>query len=80
MRWCTVSVTDPDGRRHSVDVQATSTFHAAHLFVVERSANGPAWNNGGALTKAAILDQLRNLHLTSVIQERILPNLIGYID
>ena len=35
MRWCTVTVTDPDGRRHSVDVQATSTFDAAHLFVVE---------------------------------------------
>src|SRR5580704_17276262 len=35
MRWCTVTVTDQDGRRHSVDVQATSTFDAAHLFVVE---------------------------------------------
>jgi hypothetical protein len=35
MRWCTVTVTDPDGRRHSIDVQATSTFDAAHLFVVE---------------------------------------------
>src|SRR4029077_18878209 len=35
MRWCTVTVTDEDGRRHSVDVQATSTFDAPHLFVVE---------------------------------------------
>ena len=35
MRWCTVTGTDQDGRRHSVDVQATSTFDAAHLFVVE---------------------------------------------
>ena len=35
MRWCTVTVTESDGRRHSVDVQATSTFDAAHLFVVE---------------------------------------------
>ena len=35
MRWCTVTVTDQDGRRHSVDVQAKSTFDAAHLFVVE---------------------------------------------
>jgi hypothetical protein len=35
MRWCTVTVTDPDGRRRSVDVQATSTFDAAHLFVVD---------------------------------------------
>ena len=35
MRWCTVTVTDAEGRRHSVDVQATSTFDAPHLFVVE---------------------------------------------
>src|SRR5689334_3416122 len=35
MRWCTVTVADPDGRRHSVDVYATSTFDAAHLYVVE---------------------------------------------
>ena len=35
MRWCTVTVTDAEGRRHSVDVQATSSFDAAHLFVVE---------------------------------------------
>ena len=34
-RWCTVTVTDPDGRRHSVDVLAVSTFDAAHLYVVE---------------------------------------------
>ena len=34
-RWCTVTVTDPDGRRHSVDVLADSTYDAAHLFVVE---------------------------------------------
>ena len=27
MRWCIVTVTDPDGRRHSV-VQATRTFDA----------------------------------------------------
>ena len=35
MRWCTVTVTDLEGRRHSVDVQATSAFNAAHLYVVE---------------------------------------------
>jgi len=35
MRWCTVTVTDQDGRRHRVDVEATSTFDAAQLFVVE---------------------------------------------
>ena len=35
MRWCTVTVTDAEGRRHSVDVQASSTFDAAHLYLVE---------------------------------------------
>ncbi len=35
MRWCTVTVTDAAGRRHSVDLQAGSLFDAAHLFVVE---------------------------------------------
>ncbi len=29
------TVTDPDGRGHGVDVQATNTFDAARLFVVE---------------------------------------------
>lgn len=33
-KWVTVTVTDPDGRRHSLDVQA-STFDAAHLYVAE---------------------------------------------
>jgi hypothetical protein len=30
-----VTVTDPDGRRHSLDVRAESSYDAAHLFVVE---------------------------------------------
>ena len=30
-----MTVTDPDGRRHSIDVLADSTYDAAHLFVVE---------------------------------------------
>jgi hypothetical protein len=30
-----VTVVDPDGRRHSLDVLADSTYDAAHLFVVE---------------------------------------------
>ena len=34
-KWATVTVTDADGRRHSVDVLATSTYDAAHLWVVE---------------------------------------------
>jgi hypothetical protein len=32
-RWCTVTVTDADGRRHSLDVIASSTYDAAHLYV-----------------------------------------------
>lgn len=34
-KWATVTVTDADGRRHSADVLATSTYDAAHLWVVE---------------------------------------------
>ena len=33
-KWCTVTVTEGDGRRYSLDVQATSSFDAAHLYVV----------------------------------------------
>ena len=32
-RWATVTVTDSEGRRHSVDVYACSTYDAAHMFV-----------------------------------------------
>lgn len=32
-RWCTVTVTDADGRRHSLDVVAVSTYDAAHLYL-----------------------------------------------
>jgi hypothetical protein len=31
--WCTVTVTTADGRRHSLDVLASSTYDAAHLYV-----------------------------------------------
>jgi hypothetical protein len=30
-----VTVTDPDGPRHSIDVLADSSYDAAHLFLVE---------------------------------------------
>ena len=33
-RWCTVTVIGQEGRRHSLDVQASSTYDAAHQFVV----------------------------------------------
>jgi len=32
-KWCTVTVTDDQGRRHSLDLQAASTFDAAHVYV-----------------------------------------------
>jgi hypothetical protein len=38
-RWATVTVTDAEGRRHSVDVHACSTFDAAHLFVAHAKAD-----------------------------------------
>jgi len=30
--WVTVTVADPDGRRHSLDVLADSSYDAAHLY------------------------------------------------
>lgn len=38
-RWCTVTVIDPDGRRHSIDVLASSTCDAAHLYVTHAKSN-----------------------------------------
>src|SRR5688500_6765924 len=32
-RWCTVTVVDARGERHSMDIQAESTYDAAHLYV-----------------------------------------------
>jgi len=37
--WCTVSVVDPDGRRHSLDVLADSSYDAAHLFYTHAKAH-----------------------------------------
>lgn len=34
-RWCTVTVVESGGRRHSLDVRASSTYDAAHLYVVQ---------------------------------------------
>jgi hypothetical protein len=38
-RWCAVTITDTDGRRYSVDVRASSTYDAAHLFVTHAKEN-----------------------------------------
>lgn len=32
-RWCTVTVIEADGSRHSLDLQAESTFDAAHIYL-----------------------------------------------
>jgi hypothetical protein len=32
-KWCTVTVVDAEGRRHSLDLQAESSFDAAHVYV-----------------------------------------------
>lgn len=37
-RWCTVTVTDAQGRRHSIDVLASSTYDAAHQYVAHAKA------------------------------------------
>jgi hypothetical protein len=34
-KWATVTVTEPDGRRYSIDVQADSSYDAAHQFVLQ---------------------------------------------
>ena len=31
--WCTMTVIDGSGRRHSLDVYATSSYDAAHLYL-----------------------------------------------
>lgn len=41
-RWCTVSVTEPGRRRHSVDVLAASLFDAAHICVAHAKKNPQA--------------------------------------
>src|ERR1700686_5284784 len=33
MNWATVTVTDSSGKRYSLDVEAESTYDAAHLFL-----------------------------------------------
>jgi len=37
--WCTVTVVDPDGRRHSLDVLADSSYDAAHIFLTHAKAD-----------------------------------------
>jgi hypothetical protein len=32
-KWCTLTTTDGDGKRYSLDVQAESSYDAAHLYL-----------------------------------------------
>jgi hypothetical protein len=41
VRWCSVCLIDPHGRRYSLDVQAKSTYDAVHLYVTH-VLNNPA--------------------------------------
>jgi hypothetical protein len=38
-KWCTVTVTDGDGKRYSVDVNADSSYDAAHLCLTHVRGN-----------------------------------------
>lgn len=38
-KWCTVTVVDGDGRRYSFDVNADSSYDAAHLYLTHVRAN-----------------------------------------
>ena len=38
-KWCTVTVTDIEGRRYSLDVNAESSYDAAHLYLTHVRTN-----------------------------------------
>jgi len=38
-KWCTVTVTDGEGKRYSVDVNADSSYDAAHLYLTHVRGN-----------------------------------------
>jgi hypothetical protein len=38
-KWCTVTVTDRDGQRYSLDVNADSSYDAAHLYLAHVRGN-----------------------------------------
>ena len=38
-RWCTVTVVDAERRRHSLDLQAASSFDAAHIYLTHAKAH-----------------------------------------
>jgi hypothetical protein len=38
-KWCTVTVTDGEGQRYSLDVNAASSYDAAHLYLTHVRGN-----------------------------------------
>lgn len=38
-KWCTVTVTDGEGKRYSLDVRAESSYDAAHLYLTHVKTN-----------------------------------------
>jgi hypothetical protein len=38
-KWCTVTVTDGDSKRYSLDVNADSSYDAAHLYLAHVRGN-----------------------------------------
>jgi hypothetical protein len=38
-KWCTLTVVDAEGRRHSLDLQAASSYDAAHIYVCHATAH-----------------------------------------
>ena len=42
-KWCTVSTTDAAGRRYSLDVEAASTYDAAHIYIGYLMKHSHGW-------------------------------------
>jgi hypothetical protein len=59
-RWCTVTVTDAAGKRHSLDVLASSTYDAAHLYVVHAKAEPRGRLPLPALTLVTVFEVVAN--------------------
>ena len=63
VKWCTVTVADGDGKRYSVDVNADSSYDAAHLYLTH--VRGPA---AGALIGVRSVGRKRD-HATGGLSE-----------
>jgi hypothetical protein len=57
-RWCTVTVIDEKGQRHSLDIQAESTYDAAHIYVSTAKSQAAAMlpNRMPAPTLASVFE------------------------